>query len=152
MMEQLLAHLFGDYVLQSDWMALNKKKPGWRGEVACLMHAWSYTIPFVLLTNSVQALFIIGFTHFIIDRGYLAPWLTWLKNFMALRWLPACDCDEETECNKCGTLITNRTWKECKTNFGFDPSRPFSVVFPVSVVIDNTLHLLINYGALRWLQ
>lgn len=150
-MEQLLCHAVGDYLLQADWFALNKKKWGIMGDLACLGHVWLYTTPFWLLTTSPTALFVIFFSHFLIDRTNVAAWLTWARNWMNPPWINACDCGDNEECARCGKMISNRSWKECKDNFGFDPSRPFAVVFPISVVIDNTLHLVINYCTLRWL-
>ena len=44
-MEQLIAHLFGDYVFQNDWMAQNKTSSDW----AAVVHAVVYTLPFLLL-------------------------------------------------------------------------------------------------------
>lgn len=44
-MTQLLAHLFGDYILQSDWMAQNKTKRSW----PALAHALLYSLCFVPL-------------------------------------------------------------------------------------------------------
>lgn len=43
MMPQLLAHLFGDYILQSDWMTQNKTKRSW----PALVHALLYALCFV---------------------------------------------------------------------------------------------------------
>ena len=63
-MEQLLIHLFSDYWLQNDWMALNKKKHFW----IALVHSAIYTVPFLLLTHSLVALLIICLTHAIIDH------------------------------------------------------------------------------------
>jgi hypothetical protein len=42
---QIVAHLVGDYVLQSDWMALEKTEPGRKGWIAALVHGLVYTIP-----------------------------------------------------------------------------------------------------------
>jgi len=47
-MEQLILHLTGDYLLQSDWMALNKIK----NSRAAATHAFVYSIPFLLLQPS----------------------------------------------------------------------------------------------------
>jgi hypothetical protein len=44
-MTQLLAHLFGDYILQSDWMAQNKTKRSW----PAFVHALIYSLCFVPL-------------------------------------------------------------------------------------------------------
>lgn len=39
-MTQLLLHLWGDYILQSDWMATNKTRNHW----AAAVHAGCYTL------------------------------------------------------------------------------------------------------------
>lgn len=44
-MTQLLAHLFGDYILQSDWMAQNKTKANW----PAFCHALLYSLCFLWL-------------------------------------------------------------------------------------------------------
>jgi len=76
--DQLVAHLVGDYILQSQWMAENKT----RNSIAALTHAASYTIPFVLITRDPIALIIIIGTHFFIDRFRLARYVVWFKNGM----------------------------------------------------------------------
>lgn len=74
--DQILAHLVGDYILQSHWMATEKTKQS----LAAAIHAVTYTLPFLLLTQSAAALaFIIG-THFLIDRFRLARYVVWFKN------------------------------------------------------------------------
>lgn len=75
-MEQLLCHLFADYWLQNDWMALNKKKHFW----IALVHSIIYTIPFLLLTRSIVALLFICLTHAIIDHTDIVYKLNQLKN------------------------------------------------------------------------
>ena len=44
-----LAHMVGDYVIQSDWMASEKTKRWW----PAIAHGVSYGVPFVLVTQSV---------------------------------------------------------------------------------------------------
>lgn len=74
--DQILAHLVGDYLLQSHWMATEKTKQS----TAAAVHAVTYALPFVFLTRSVGALaFIVG-THFLIDRFRLARFVVWIKN------------------------------------------------------------------------
>lgn len=63
-MEQLLCHVFADYVIQSDWMALNKSKRSW----PCLVHVLLYTSVFLLLTTSWKALVVIGVTRFLFEH------------------------------------------------------------------------------------
>ena len=76
-MEQLLCHLFADYWLQNDWMALNKKKHFW----IALVHAIVYTLPFLLLTRSWLALSVICITHAIIDYTDIVCKLNQIKNW-----------------------------------------------------------------------
>jgi Protein of unknown function (DUF3307) len=79
--DQILAHLVGDYILQSHWMAQNKTK----SNTAAAIHAVSYTLPFALISHSLIALAAICVTHFAIDRWRLARFVVWLKNGP---WLP----------------------------------------------------------------
>jgi len=74
--DQILAHLVGDYILQSHWMATEKTKRS----LAAAVHATCYTVPFLLLTLSPMALAFIAGTHFIIDRWRLARFVVWAKN------------------------------------------------------------------------
>lgn len=76
-MEQLLIHLFADYWLQNDWMALNKKNRWF----PAIVHGVIYTLPFFLLTRSVVALLVIGITHTIIDHTDIVCKLNQIKNW-----------------------------------------------------------------------
>jgi hypothetical protein len=77
-MLQLLAHLIGDYLLQNDWMAANKRK----GTFACAVHCWLYTLPFIFICNTtlLQSFVIYG-SHFLIDRFGLAQYWVQLINW-----------------------------------------------------------------------
>lgn len=71
MISALVGHLVGDYLLQNDWMALNKKK----SSVHCFVHCFVWTTCVVLfswwpLWTSIP-LFI---THFIQDRTQIVNW------------------------------------------------------------------------------
>jgi hypothetical protein len=81
-MELLLCHLVGDYVLQSDWMALEKTKK----TIPAIVHAFVYTLPFCVLTQSPGAIAFILFTHFLIDRWRLARYVGYAKNFLSPWW------------------------------------------------------------------
>jgi hypothetical protein len=74
--DQFVAHLVGDYLLQSHWMACEKRS----NSLAAAVHAFCYTLPFVLITQSWGALAVICGTHFLIDRFGLARFVVWLKN------------------------------------------------------------------------
>ena len=61
-MLQLILHLIGDYLLQSDWMAQNKTKCS----KAAAAHAITYSLPFLILEPSVAAFSVICITHLFI--------------------------------------------------------------------------------------
>lgn len=118
--DQILAHLVGDYILQSDWMANEKTKR----DIAAAAHALTYAVPFLFLTLDPQALaFIVG-THFIIDRWRLARFVVWAKN---IPWQPWADC--------AGT--------------GYHKDRPPFLAVWLLIIADNTLHLICNGLALK---
>ncbi len=72
-MIQLILHLAGDYLLQNDWQAQNKKKSTSEGLLACTVHCTLYSLPFFFIGtySQVMAVFI---THFLIDRWFFVKW------------------------------------------------------------------------------
>lgn len=124
-MEQALLHLIGDYITQTDWMANEKTKRTW----AAFCHATVYSLPFLLLTRSPLALFVIWFSHLIIDRFRLARYVVFAKNWTTNRSLAWVDCQ--------GT--------------GYPSVTPPWLAVWLMIIVDNTMHLGINYSALRWL-
>ncbi|TGE07693.1 DUF3307 domain-containing protein [Hymenobacter fodinae] len=86
------------------------------------VHALLYALPFTLIAPSPLAWAVIFGTHFLIDRYRLA--LYWIR-------------------------IYNRI--EVVGPFGYAESKPPYMAFWLMVIIDNTLHLTINYAAMRWL-
>lgn len=116
----LLAHLFGDYVLQSDWMANEKTK----GHGPALAHALTYTVPFMFLTGSLKALIFIAVTHFIIDRYRLAKYVCWAKN-----WI--------------GPKSWRHPWAECQPT-GYHKDKPMWLTMWLMFITDNALHILCN--------
>lgn len=124
-MEQLLLHLVGDYIFQTDWMAKNKHH---RFSAAAL-HATTYTVPFLLIAPSLLSLLVIGITHAFIDHYRLARYVIFAKNWTtdrSLRWADVSDT-------------------------GLPKDTPQYLSMQLVIIVDNTLHLLINYAALRWL-
>jgi hypothetical protein len=71
----ILSHFIGDYLLQNDWMALNKKK----NSLICLVHVLCYMIPFLFCHLSWLALVLIAIQHFIQDRTNFVLWLMKIK-------------------------------------------------------------------------
>jgi len=123
-MEQLILHLFGDYVTQSDWMAQNKTK----STFAAMIHATIYSLPFLLI-GSVRAFLVIWWTHLLIDRFRLARYVVFVKNFMGWPW---------------------PKWEDCKAT-GYPNQTPMWLSVWLMIAADNTMHLAINYAALRWM-
>jgi len=122
--DQLLAHAVGDYLLQSDWMAREKT----RRSIVALLHAVVYVLPFLLLSHSLPALLVIVVSHFVIDRWRLARYLAWLRNWLG----------------------PNRPWSECEET-GSPSDRPAYQAFWLMIIVDNTMHVLINAAALTYL-
>lgn len=89
-----------------------------------LVHALLYSLSFVLIAPSIAAWLVIFGTHFLIDRYRLA--LYWIRFY-------------------------NRVPLPEAGPFGYLKAKPEYMAFWLMVVIDNTLHLAINYSALRWL-
>jgi hypothetical protein len=84
---QLMAHLVGDYILQSDWTAAEKR----RQFLPALLHAALYGLPFLPLRPSPAALTAIVVSHFAIDRWSLARYVARARDHLAPRcaWDPA---------------------------------------------------------------
>lgn len=123
----VLAHLFGDYFLQSDYMALEKTKrwfPAWA-------HALTYGLPYLYLTRSPLALAVIVVTHAVIDHYRLARYLVWAKNLLAPK-------------------AHRHPWSECSAT-GYHQDRPAWLAVWLMVIADNTLHLAINTASVLWL-
>lgn len=125
--------MWGDYILQTDRMAkLKTQHIEW-----ALLHGALYTLPFILLTRSPAVLLVICFSHAIIDRYRLARYVVMAKNSLT-------------------------DWKDrakFKTLTGYANEYPCTqammVVLPLNTILliaaDNTIHLTINYAALRWM-
>ena len=138
--DQILCHLVGDYLLQSDWQALEKVKKS----TACLIHAIFYTLPFLFLTHSWKSLLIIAGTHFIIDRWRLARYVCWVKNYLAPKWIPGPFPNEPQR-------LRNYPWSECSVT-GYHKDRPVWLAVWLLIIADNTMHLICNGLALRFMH
>lgn len=142
--DQLVAHYIGDYILQSHWMATRKTKDS----IAAATHAFSYAIPFAWITQNVYALAIIIGTHFLIDRYRLARYVVWFKNGpIAHMWW-----DEDAVSLGPLTRILRRIniiWRPV-TDTGFPVSTPIWLSTWLLIIVDNTLHIIIN-GLAIWM-
>jgi hypothetical protein len=116
----VLAHLVGDYLIQSDWMASEKTKRWW----PAIAHGATYTLPYALITQSPWALVVIASTHVVIDHYRLARHVCWLKNQLAPRRFRS-------------------TWQDSKAT-GYPSDKPIWMAVWLMIIADNTMHLLIN--------
>ena len=136
-MLQLILHIFGDYFLQTDWQALNKKKPGIVGFWACLKHCAIYSTPFLFL-GSWKAVLVIFITHFIIDRTNIVAYLLAIKNNV-----------RKQQTYKMMPLSFPYTYDI--SNFGLGLDRPFAISIWIYIIVDNLFHIVCNYLALKYL-
>lgn len=123
--DQLVAHAVGDYVLQSEWMVREKG----RSYLAAFAHVVVYCLPFLFLTQNPATLVVIAGSHFALDRWRLARYVVWLKNWP---W-PG-----------------HRAWEECRET-GYPPETPKWMSTWLLIIVDNTLHVLINGAAIHYL-
>ena len=124
-MLQLILHLIGDYITQTDYMANNKTK----NLRIAFLHAIVYTIPFILITQSPVALLVILISHAIIDRYRLARYVIFAKNYLNDRTLK---------------------WEDCNKT-GYPSNRPEWLTVWLMIIADNTLHLTINFIAISYM-
>ena len=124
-MEQLILHLIGDYVTQTSWMAQEKLK----NFFVALLHAFIYSLPFLLLDPSNTAFLVIWISHAIIDRYRLAKYILFAKDWINQPSLK---------------------WKDC-SDTGYHKDKPIWMSVWLMIIADNTMHLAINYVAFRWL-
>ena len=120
----LLAHLVGDYLIQSHWMATEKTSRWW----PAVAHGVTYTIPYAVVTQSWAALAVIAGTHIVIDRYRLARHVVWLKN-----------------------LAAPRSHRAPHTATGYPDDTPPWMGVWLMIIADNTIHLVINAAAVMWL-
>lgn len=145
--DQILAHLAGDYLLQSHWMASQKTK----SHLAALAHVIFYAIPFLIIKASWLAMLVIISTHFLIDRYRLARYVVFAKNFLApkdevIRTVMP-DDDQLVQ------LSVKRHWPAWSDAHatGYPSDVPPWLSFWLLILADNILHILINGLALHYL-
>lgn len=74
----LIGHLIGDYLLQNDWMALNKKK----FYIPAILHCLVYSLTIVVCSNmfSIYFFLTIFISHFVLDKyDFLVKWFTLIR-------------------------------------------------------------------------
>lgn len=128
MFDMLLGHLVGDYLLQNNWMALQKNKHEGVGQLPCLVHCALYTLAVCLCMGNWDVPWICAVfaSHYPVDRYGLAE--KYLK------------------------LIRGRSLQvflDDPENLEYSPYVNLRGGFYIFVyaVVDNTMHLLIMWIA-----
>ena len=154
-MIQLILHLVGDYITQSDWMAQNKTKADW--PAAC--HAFIYSLPFLLIVDSALAMFVICSTHYLIDRYRLARYAVWAKNvlfqpgliYATWHWKDISEHHAVYPYEVAQVNLRNKwRWSNCSTT-GYPSDAPPWLAVWLLIAADNTIHLAINASAIAFL-
>lgn len=71
----IIGHLVGDYLLQNDWMALNKKSLGLQGDLACCTHCFIWAMSVVLFAGwSAGTIIMLFIAHYAQDRTQIIKW------------------------------------------------------------------------------
>lgn len=125
-LDQALAHIAGDYCVQTDWMAGEKTKR-W---LPAIIHGATYAACFLPITRNPRAIAVIGITHAIIDRTRPVKYLTWAKNQL-------------------GPAPSRYAWDEADPATGFKADRPAWLTGWLNIIVDNFIHMVINRCALR---
>jgi hypothetical protein len=68
----IIGHLVGDYLLQNDWMALNKK----RDSIPCMVHCtlWALAVCLFAGWSGLWVYPVLFVTHFLQDRTTVVAW------------------------------------------------------------------------------
>jgi hypothetical protein len=118
----ILGHLVGDYLLQNQWMATNKKKDTVEGFFACLIHCtiWSLSVMFFGdIPFTFNTFTLVLFSHWILDWTYLASTYMWVVNIF--------------------------NWRHVK-NARLKMTDAKILQY---AIVDNTLHLVILWGMIK---
>lgn len=124
----LMAHMVGDYVIQNDWMALEKTKRWF----PAIVHGVTYGLAFIPLLfvfhASVWAWLVIVGTHIVLDHTYAVKHLIWARNQLA-----------------------PKDYRPGHTATGFNEGRPDWLAVWLMIIVDNLTHITINTLSLVYL-
>jgi len=121
--ELLLGHLTGDYLLQTEFIALNKSKNTLYGWLAAIIHCILYTFAVCLFMWNFQFIWIVAVfcSHFFIDKFAFGKW--YLKHIKGME------------------LDNHRGYYSGNLHAGFT-----AVIYTIT---DNTMHLILMWGAYK---
>ena len=151
----ILGHLVGDYLFQNNWMALNKKKKGNAGFAACGVHCLVYTLAVCscmypelkswTLFESAFFVLSVWFSHYILDRTYVIE--AWLKLIKSRTYEGCLELKKYKEVYKDMPSLLSATHE-------YSPAQLFGYIYTciVNTMADNTMHLLMMYGIIKFLM
>jgi len=132
----LLGHLVGDYLLQNEWMAMNKSKNTWIGWSAALLHCVIYTWTICIFMQNFDLIWWVAvfLSHFPIDKFALG------EKYMRLKGSSLRSYIDRINHPTFNDYVDKHTGEDMLTG-GFR-----AVVYAVT---DNTMHLLLMYIAFQ---
>lgn len=79
LIKAIFGHFIGDFFFQSETMANNKYRSGWKGYIWCSIHVLVYTFFVAVFVGNFSPLFLLGvyLPHWIVDKWSLA--FRWMK-------------------------------------------------------------------------
>jgi hypothetical protein len=144
MFQMLLGHLCGDFLMQTEWMAMNKSKNTKIGWLAVFVHCILYTFAICLFMWNFQLLWIVAvfFSHFFIDKFSLAEkYMHYIKGKGMKDYV-----------NKHDWMLGMaymRPEKPSGVNLHEALEGGFTAI--VYTLTDNTMHLILMWGAYKLL-
>lgn len=132
-----LGHLLGDYLLQTEWMALDKSKNTLKGWYAAVIHCYLYTAAVCVFMWNFDFIWIVAvfLSHFPIDKfGLAEKYMKYVKGSSLRQYIDTVNWTAERapdDFTKGHQMLTG----------GF---RAF-----VYAVTDNTMHLILMYLAYK---
>lgn len=138
----VLGHFIGDFVLQKDWMALNKKT----SLLPCVVHCFTYSTVVTLCLSvaihpSIFLFLFIYATHHILDGTHLVD--KWMKFYGIRSWDSSLPRGEDRYGRK-----TYIIWTEYPTTKDTVVTTLGAIIY---VAIDNTLHFAMMMFGIRYL-
>ena len=140
MFELLLGHLAGDYLLQNEWMAMNKSKNTLNGWLAASVHCILYTLAVCLFMQNFQPIWIavVFLTHFPIDKFMLAEhYLHFIKGKGMRDYVKKDEWIDEL-------VYVPKPEKRALNRYDALEGGFTSLVYSVT---DNAMHLILMWGA-----
>ena len=133
----LVGHMAGDYLLQNDFMAMNKKKWSLLGWFACALHCFVYALAVCYFAGwlgrwDLFAAVMLG--HMVFDKTYLVVnWMSMTGSFRRLlrAEVPVIVGDGMLGSAVAGTVMAHKVW--------------------AYALVDNSFHLVALWATARWL-